>query len=317
MRLLFVTTFFLFLLGISSHAEARSWREMIEEAEARSDFLFEEASKRGYGAERLGTAYNEIGADHHTCAILGRLLDRKAFVIELERFEVTEPRNKMSESDIVDMLVSARMLENWASIARYLLDLSKDDQIAIWNLDCVDKFGIPITAGIKESRPESKFRSDGNVLFVLGNIESGFAETFAEVIASNPEIDTVALGSAGGSVYDALKAGQMIRALRLDTTLANNCYSACPLVFLGGVNRTIWSPYSVLGFHQMYTLNGGALSPTAPEYEVIMEYVQAMGANEKFVVAAMFAASPDEMFKPELQVLCDNKVATWVQRLCP
>lgn len=310
--------FSLFALGSINipTALAKTWSEAIEEVEARSEFLFDEARLRGYGGSWLGTAMNELGVEQHSCAILGRLLGRQEFVIELERFHVTEPKPEMTEDEITSMMISARMLENWAFTARRLLELSRDEQIAIWNLDCVGSLGIPLVAQIEETRPAAKFRQEGNTLYVLGDIENGFAEELAAVVASNPAIETVALGSGGGSVYDALRAGQMIRALGLDTTLANNCYSACPLVFLGGVRRTIWSPYPVLGFHQMYTLSGGSLSPLAPEYDLIRGYVGEMGANPRFVVAAMFAAGPNDMFEPDLQVLCDNNVVTWVQRLC-
>jgi len=34
------------------------------------------------------------------------------------------------------------------------------------------------------------------------------------------------------------------------TLFADGC-SACPLIFLGGVECTIWSPYPRLGFHQV------------------------------------------------------------------
>ncbi len=52
------------------------------------------------------------------------------------------------------------------------------------------------------------------------------------------------LGSGGGYIDEAMKAGAYIRRKGLDTTLYNNCDSACPLVVMAGVERLNWSPYT-------------------------------------------------------------------------
>lgn len=316
MKFLLYLSFCSIVLGCVSSASAKSWEDAIADVDAKADFLYEQAELRGLGPSWLGTALNELGVEQHKCAILGRILERQQFIRELEEFAVAMPKEDMSEDDVFELLMSARMLENWAYTARRILALSDDERKATWNLDCVGSFEIPTTAFIEEATPQAKFRVQDDVLYVLGDIESGFSEDFAAAIASNFNIDTVALGSAGGSVYDALKAGQMIRALGLNTTLTSNCYSACPLVFLGGVERKIWSPYPTLGFHQMYTSNGMPVAPIDPRYKAISEYASIMGADPKFLIAAMFAAAPSDMFEPELQALCDGKVVTWVQRLC-
>ena len=83
---------------------------------------------------------------------------------------------------------------------------------------------------------------------MLGDITAGFAEGLARALAENAKIETVALGSAGGSLVDALKAGRMIRALGLNTTLWSNCYSACTIVFLGGERRRFGRPIRIWAF---------------------------------------------------------------------
>ena len=74
-------------------------------------------------------------------------------------------------------------------------------------------------------------------------------------------------GSGGGYIDEAMKAGAYIRRKELGTTLYINCDSACPLVFMAGVERLNWSPYPKLGFHQIYTPDGQAArlaaNPTA------------------------------------------------------
>lgn len=311
-KLLIIITFF----SWTSSASAKPWADAISDVEARSSYLFDQASLRGFGAHWLGTLVNELGVEQHKCAILGRMLGQQRYILDLEEFNVVEPVDNMSEEEIFELLMSARMLENWAYTARRLVAFSEDKRTTTWNLDCVGSFNIPLFAAMEEATPEAKFSVDGDVLYVLGDIELGFAEKIAAFVAANPDIKTVALGSAGGSVFDAIKAGQMIRALGLNTTLTNNCYSACPLVFLGGVKRTIWSPYPRLGFHQMYIMNGIAVQPMDERYQMIKEYSSIMGVDPKFLISAMFAAAPSDMYEPELRALCDSNVVTWIQRLC-
>ena len=311
-RLLFIALYF---VG-TSLASAKPWDDTISDVEARSDYLFEQARLRGLEAFWLGTATNELGVEQHKCAILGRMLGRQEYIQDLEEFVVAEPKTEMSEEETFELLISARMLENWAYTARRILVFSDDERKATWNLDCVGSFNIPAIAALEETTPNAKFRVEGDVLYVLGDIQPGFAEEFASYVAATPNIETVALGSAGGSVYDAMKAGQMIRALGLNTTLASNCYSACPLIFLGGVRRTIWSPYPTLGFHQMYMLNGVAVQPIDGRYQAIKEYSSIMGVDPNFVIASMFAAAPSDMYEPEFKALCASKVVTGIQRFC-
>ncbi|PCJ75346.1 MAG: hypothetical protein COA53_05410 [Rhodobacteraceae bacterium] len=264
----------------------------------------------------MGTALNEVDVPKHECAILGRMLEKTAVISHLEVMEIPNLASNLTEDEAFEIKTIAQSLSNWAYIARRLLKLSEAEQITIWNLSCVGKMDIPTSAYIQELVPSAKFRVVDNILFVLGNIEPGFANDLAKQIAYNSNIQTIALGSAGGSVIDALEAGKMIRALKLNTTLTANCYSACPLVFMGGVKRTIWSPYPEIGFHRMYWSNGVAVAPGDDLYFDISNYVSKMGANERFVLASMFSAEPDKMFVPDGNTLCNNNVATWVQRLC-
>jgi hypothetical protein len=125
----------------------------------------------------------------------------------------------------------------------------------------------------------------------------------------------VALGSPGGSVSEALAAGAEIRRRGLETTLWGNCYSACPLVFLAGTKRTIWSPYPELGFHKI-ALNGKPIPNEDLTYDVVMAYASKMGANAAVVFHFMTSAEPSEIFSPTMDELCGAKIAMWVQRKC-
>lgn len=166
------------------------------------------------------------------------------------------------------------------------------------------------------ARPEAEFLAEGTQLRVYGDIDTGFAERFQQALNANRSVTEVTLGSGGGSVQDALIAGLLLRSRGLDTTIYGNCYSACPLVFLGGNDRVVWAAPYRLGFHQIYTGAGVPIPLDDQIYELIVQYVAEMGGDPSRVLAWMFSAGPSEMFEPEPEDLYAAKVATFVQRIC-
>ena len=294
--------------GAASAAPNREyWSRTIAEAKKQSDRYFSEARKRGDGGY-LGTMHNELDVPRHRCAILGRLLEKQEYIGHLEKKGAVP-------NDTESLELAARSLGNFAYVAEYLLQLSERHWVAIWNLDCAGKMDIPAHAAIHDPNPKATFDVRDGALFVLGDIKTGFAEELARALAENSKIDTVALGSAGGSLIDAIKAGRMIRTLGLKTVLWSNCYSACTIVFLGGVERLIWSPYPELGFHQV-SVYGVDISPGSEVYGLLGSYAVAMGANPRFLLSAMFAATSDAIYVPNAELLCQNKITTWIQRRC-
>lgn len=183
-------------------------------------------------------------------------------------------------------------------------------------LDCLGTFHIPFDASVEEEERKTTLEITGKTLYVFGDIQSGFAEEITNLIAQNTNVETIALGGAGGSTSEAIKAGTMIRSLGLNTALTNNCLSACALVFLGGVERHIWSPYLKLGLHLMYLKDNEALPPSDDGYQAAREYVEAMGVEAKFLMSALLTTEPKAMYFPRLGELCESGIATWVQRIC-
>jgi hypothetical protein len=305
----------LFVVSFIPGADAKSWDETIAQVEHRADQVWQRG--KSLGADTfLGTAVNEIDIPKHECAILGRMLGVSSLILGLEYHPEPPLSEAPDQEELFDLMVYSHSLSNWALVARRSVTLSEPEKKHKWNLDCVGKQGIPSDAFFQIEDGRANFVVNGTDLIILGDIEAGFAEELATFLNSDKRISRVILGSGGGSVREAIKAGFLIRKLGLDTTLDSSCYSACPLVFLGGVNRTIWSPYPKLGFHQMSDGSGRAIMSSSPLYSAMEDYASIMGANSDFVLASMLRASPSEMFEPEFEKLCQNKVATWVQRLC-
>ena len=265
--------------------------------------------------QHIGTAYNEVNSRQHFCYALGSLLGQEESIRHLNINK--NPKITASSSEDAHALrVEAQSLENFAYAAKYANDLSKEEKIIEWNLDCAGHFKIPGKLLESDKKTFYLIKHDGKMLQVLGEIESGFAKKLQQAIDSNPGIKVVALGSGGGLVEEAISAGRYIRSKNLETTLWSNCYSACPLVFLGGTNRTIMSPYPYLGFHKIYT-SKGAISNFSPRYQNIAQYARIMGASPNFILKNMLSAEPNQMrIIKESSDLCKYGVTTWIQRIC-
>lgn len=263
----------------------------------------------------IGTAYNEVDGKQHFCYALGTLLGQSNSVRHLDINK--SPIIQASNSDDAHALrVIAQSLENFISATKYSINLPKEERISEWNLDCVGHFKIPSDPLPSNKKTFYHIKNEGKMLQVLGNIEQGFSIKLQKAIEENPKIKVIALGSGGGLIKEALDAGRYIRSKNLETTLWNNCYSACPLVFLGGKQRTIMSPYPYLGFHKIYTKEG-AISNFHPIYREVAEYVKSMGVSSNYVLNNMLSAEPNQMrIIQESDDLCKYGVTTWIQRVC-
>ena len=123
------------------------------------------------------------------------------------------------------------------------------------------------------------------------------------------------LGSPGGAVVEAIRAGYLIRARGLETTQIADCFSACPIVFLGGSRRTVWSGTAAMGFHEVSN-NGKAIPHDDPMYDLLYRFITDMGANPRVIISWMWSAEPDQMLIRQWDDLCQVGVATFVYHTC-
>lgn len=300
-----------------SKAEARI-RALLPGKEALSKKLWADAMAAG-AHPHVGTMFNEWDVNKHSCFILGNLLDKTNTVKALEVVYDTDTSG-INEDNAHDFQVMTVSLDNFVGNAERILKLSRDERILEWNLDCVGQMDIPKSAYITQKGQSTFYtvKNDGRVLQVMGDIEEGFAQKIIDAIEANPKVQSVGLGSGGGYVYEALRAGAYIRSKGLETVLWNNCYSACPLVFMGGIQRNNWSPYPTLGFHQVYTPDGKPAPLDSQVYKDVYRYLIVMDIEPRYVIQKMWSAAPSEMalVEPGDEAPCKANVFTWVQRGC-
>lgn len=296
---------------IASHIV--SWDEAIARVESTADKYRTYA--REHGVTWAGAMYNEWHSRRHSCAILGRMLGHAEAIQHLEELDYPPLPANGDKIYAHSMLVFAISLENWVFSARRAVAASEVERIKIWNLDCVGDQGIPQTLAMPNPQAEADFVRDDTRLVVLGDIDTGFADRFRMALDANPGVEEILLGSNGGSVVDAVAAGRMIRARGLKTSLYYNCNSACPLVFLGGVERVVWASGGRFGLHQISS-EGAAVSRDDEIYPLLSAYIAEMGGDPARIVHSMHSASPAELSYPDPNDYCELGLATWVQRIC-
>lgn len=300
-----ILTIFAFL----PNASAKSWEKAISDVERMSQDFSKKARALGFN-QALGTSYNEVDVNKHLCAILGRMVGHKAHISHLE------PAQPKSGASGRDFAIASISLSNWVVAAKYHSRISKQDKKRIWNLDCVGNYGIPKRLYVPvRSGFSVRFDAERNAIYVQGDIVEGFAKVVKASILKYPNARVIGLGSGGGAVYEAMKAGRFIRAAGLETELLNDCYSACPLAYFGGTTRTMWWPHSNVGFHQV-SKGGIAVPLDNPVYKDIATYIAAMGGNQQLILKFIFAAKPREMYLASEVERCATRVVTNHQRGC-
>lgn len=296
------------MLGISAtQSEAKSWPKSIDDGDALAE-QYKEAAELASGESIftfIGTVHSVLNFEEHQCTILGRHLGFDEFVQNLE------PQLPSMDSDPQTLADSYASLSLWVILARRFADISQEERVKRWNLECVGKMRISTDLWV-ESNPEVFIKADETYLWVYGDIVPGFSDRIAEALGQNPTIKTVGIGSGGGSMKEAIKAGRLLRHLGIKTQLTGDCLGACPIFFLGGVDRDIMRPYPRLGLHKI-TINGTVVSKDDPIYDAVGTYVDDMGGYSDFIVENMKKSEPSEVKYLTEDEACTSGLATWIQ----
>ncbi len=273
------------------------------------------------GSLNIGTSNSVVDAERHQCHALALLLgkDETARRIAVQYQPNLQLRTTENAQDVA---IAAHSMYVFTQVVDEIIAWDAKQRREEWNLGCVGSHGIRNEDAVGGS-PESFFRirRDGSNLVVLGAVEAGFFIKLKGALEKTPTIRTVALGSNGGAVHEALLAGRYIRQRGLNTELWNNCRSACVLVFLGGAERRIDAPYPALGFHQI-SLNGVAVSAADAAYLHVASYAEEMGVDSTALMRLMQLRPPSGMLDIKYEhngvsdLLCKYRIATVVQRGC-
>jgi len=85
-----------------------------------------------------------------------------------------------------------------------------------------------------------EMRVEGNRMILSGMVDGQTANAVMMTLAGNRAIDTVVLRNSGGGAAGAMIAlADALRERRVTTMVDGRCLSACAMIFMGGVRRTI------------------------------------------------------------------------------
>ena len=116
---------------------------------------------------------------------------------------------------------------------------------------------------ISDLHANEKFKVEGDVLYYNTDLASeeinqeinwDDVDYFKKVLKDNSGIKTVYITSWGGLIDASVEIADIIIDYELDTHVKEICFSACPIIFLGGEIRTL-EKGAKIGFHQFYSIS--------------------------------------------------------------
>ena len=187
-----------------------------------------------------------------------------------------------------------------------------------------------------------KFQIDNDILHYNTNLavdESNQeinwddVDYFQKVLKENSNIKIVYLTSWGGYIDAAVDISDIIIDYELDTHVKEICFSACPLILIGGDTRTL-EKGSKIGFHRsswtsadmkdyyedeevrevygwknIYDFSSWVYGDSQEEIYQQFKYYLERGVNPEFVIETMKARSDDGWY-PRRKELLNAKILT-------
>lgn len=209
-------------------------------------------------------------------------------------------------------------IDEFRGRAASVQNMTENELLNEWNISCAIEY--PYISGWLEAGETFYTADEHGGIHVLGKIETGYARKLMVALTMHPRTRVVYIGSGGGNVSEAMAAGRLIRQRGLSVQISGKCFSACPLVLAGGVERRSWTSVmdgDQLGFHKI-SVNGIAISNTSPAYLDVYQYLESMGVDGQMILALMFTAEPQGMtiLNATEPYLCVSRILNQVKLSC-
>ena len=187
-----------------------------------------------------------------------------------------------------------------------------------------------------------KFKVNGEVLhynteLAVDEIDRGIKEEdpdeLLKTLKNNPNIKIIHLTSLGGLISAAVEMADIIIDFELDTHVKEICFSACPLLLIGGETRTLergskigfhrssWSSDSMKSFYEdkgtreiygwknEFDFSSWVYDDSQEEIYSQFKYYLERGVSPSFVIETMKARSKDGWY-PRRKDLLEANVIT-------
>jgi hypothetical protein len=123
--------------------------------------------------------------------------------------------------------------------------------------------------------------ANGRLLEIKGGFVFGLADDVRRALDANPRVRRVRLESGGGSLSEALRVRELIRARHLDTESRVQCSSACVSAYIGGSHRLLRRT-ARLGFHLPRNPGYGLRGVVTADYAAEIAYFRRRGVPQWF-----------------------------------
>jgi ribosomal protein S18 acetylase RimI-like enzyme len=147
---------------------------------------------------------------------------------------------------------------------------------------------------------------DGRTMVLDGTLGMGAAARVKGMLDAHPTVRTVVMEGPGGRMGPAYEIYQLIRARKLDTRVERECDSACTVMFLGGVRRSL-GPFGRLGFHQV-SFPGMSRSDMADANRQLRNFLILEVKISGPFVRKVTSTPPDSIWSPTPQELLEAGV---------
>lgn len=175
------------------------------------------------------------------------------------------------------------------------------------------EFHLAHHTGMGRSRQVIATSSDGETLLFRGTIGRGAARALGRVLdRRGRSVRVLQLNSGGGSVREALKMAEVVRARGLETRVGSLCASACTDVFRAGHVRMLEEGARV-GFHQPALITDTAYGRArfSDALAFLRSSHESAGYPDWFI-ERIEATSFESMWWPTKEELLEAKVVTAV-----
>ncbi|MCP1673603.1 hypothetical protein J2T57_000702 [Natronocella acetinitrilica] len=134
---------------------------------------------------------------------------------------------------------------------------------------------------------------DNQTVELSGRIDFGATAHLSYLLEHMPEVTLIRLSSGGGQIAEARGLAKVVERLALATTVAEECSSACTLVFVAGQQRHVESG-ARLGFHRYSVRSATAAQYIDPAREIARDMTLFRRANVKEAFLTQILDTPAE-----------------------
>ena len=186
----------------------------------------------------------------------------------------------------------------WAGVAQFLVVLGAFGTVSnffLYNLPQIQEHWLIARDRDPLGRIETQLTRDRQGLVLSGNLGAGSADKIRAVLDQEPDIQTLVLETPGGRVGEAALIAGLVRERKLKTYVETHCESACTVILLAGMDRTV-TANARIGFHRA---SFPGMSPAQDESmtdDLIKQY-RAAGLPEDFLAQVRDTKS-DDMWYP-------------------